>query len=230
MRSLSIIVPVHHQAPFIESAISEVVSFLKANNFDYEIILIDSGGSDGSSEKCDNLAHSNYHIKVIHDSINTRFGAKLKIGYKKAEKDLIWLIVLDLPFPLPKILEAEKLFDRYDAVFSYRESDPRPLKRRLQSFLYNLLLSVVLGLKVRHVNSAFRVFKREAIQSLPPLLSDGWFIDAEVLYWITEKRIPYIEIPVPLIMPPSNQISFVGASTFFEIIKEMIYFLKHKKI
>jgi glycosyltransferase involved in cell wall biosynthesis len=187
--SLSIIVPVHHQGSLVEPVINEIVDFIQKNNLDYEIILVDSGGSDGSSEKCDYLVQKNPKILVIHDSVNTGFGAKLKIGYKRATKDLVWLIVLDLPFPLEKIIEAEKLFNQYDAVLSYREYDSRPFQRRLQSFVYNTLLRFVLGLKIRHINSAFRVFKREIIQSLPPLLSDGWFIDAEVLYWITRKKL-----------------------------------------
>lgn len=195
--SISVIVPIYNEIELLELSIGQISSFMQSNFTDYEIIIVESGSTDGSEEICDRLAVSLPRIAVIHEGKKAGFGSALRVGYAHARKDLIWLVVVDMPFPLETILTALPLFARYDCVFSYRSSDNRDLTKRFRSYIYNVLAKSILGLKVRHVNSAFRVFKRETIQSLP-LESNNWTLDAEVLYEITKCRVPYTEIPVEL--------------------------------
>lgn len=195
--SISAIVPVYNEIELLESSVSQISTFLEGHFVDYEILIIESGSTDGSKELCDRLAASLPRINVIHESRRAGFGSALKLGYAHAGKDLIWLVVVDLPFPLEAILNALPLFPEHDCVFSYRSSDNRDLGKRVRSYAYNALAKALLGLRVKHVNSAFRVFKRDVIQGLS-LVSDSWTLDAEVLYEITRRRIPYAEIPVEL--------------------------------
>jgi glycosyltransferase involved in cell wall biosynthesis len=195
--SISVIVPVFNEIELLESSISQISSFLQSHFADYEILIVESGSTDSSAEVCDRLAARLPGITVIHEGKKAGFGSALKLGYASAKKDLLWLIVVDMPFPLETILTALPLFTDYDCVFSYRSTDNRNVLKRLRSYVYNVLAKTILGLKVRHVNSAFRVFKREVIQGLP-LKSQNWTLDAEVLYEITRRKVPYTEIPVEL--------------------------------
>jgi glycosyltransferase involved in cell wall biosynthesis len=195
--SISVIVPVFNEIELLEPSIGQISSFLESHFDDYEIIIVESGSVDGSAEECDRLATAIPRITVLHEGRKAGFGSALKLGYVHAKKDLVWLIVVDMPFPLETILMALPLFSHHDCVFSYRSRDNRDLVKRFRSCIYNFLAKALLGLKVRHVNSAFRVFKREVIQNLP-LISNDWTLDAEVLYEITNRKIPYAEIPVDL--------------------------------
>jgi len=195
--SISAIVPVFNEVDLLESSIGQISAFLENHFDDYEILIIESGSTDGSTELCDRLAAVLPRITVFHEGKRAGFGSALRLGYEHAKKDLIWLVVVDLPFPLTAVLVALPLFPEHDCVFSYRSSDDRGLGKRVRSYLYNVLAKAILGLKVKHVNSAFRVFKREVIQGLP-LTSNSWTLDAEVLFEITRRRIPYAEIPVEL--------------------------------
>ena len=195
--SISVIVPVYNEVELLELSIGQISSFLESHFADYEILIVESGSMDGSGEVCDRLAKALPRITVLHEGRKAGFGSALKLGYVHAEKDLIWLIVVDMPFPLETILTALPLFSRYNCVFSYRSRDDRDFFKRFRSYVYNVLAKALLGLKVRHVNSAFRVFKRDTIQRLS-LVSNDWTLDAEVLYEITRYKIPYAEIPVEL--------------------------------
>jgi glycosyltransferase involved in cell wall biosynthesis len=195
--SISVIVPVFNEIELLEPSISQISSFLESHFDDYEILIVESGSVDGSAEACDRLATNLPRITVLHEGRKAGFGSALKLGYEHAKKDLVWLIVVDMPFPLETILTALPLFSHYDCVFSYRSRDNRDLIKRFRSYIYNFLAKALLGLKVRHVNSAFRVFKREMIQNLS-LVTNDWTLDAEVLYEITNRKIPYAEIPVDL--------------------------------
>ena len=195
--SISVIVPVYNENELLEPSIGQMSSFLQSHFRDYEIVIVESGSTDGSWETCDRLAANLPRVTVIHEGKKAGFGSALRIGYAHAKKDLVWLVVVDMPFPLETILMALPLFSKYDCVFSYRSSDNRDFGKQIRSYIYNALAKSILGLKVRHVNSAFRVFKREVIQSLP-LESNNWTLDAEVLYEITRRKVPYTEIPVEL--------------------------------
>jgi glycosyltransferase involved in cell wall biosynthesis len=195
--SVSVIVPIYNEVLLVEDSLRAISRFMEENFKDYEIVVIESGSTDGSSEICDRLSGLLPNINVIHEERKSGFGSALRLGYRTASKELIWLVVVDMPFPLDTINRALPLLNEYDCVFSYRDEDDRGPVKRLRSHLYNLLVKAILKVKVRHINSAFRVFKREAIQSLP-LTSTGWTLDAEVLYEVTRRNIKYAEIPVSL--------------------------------
>jgi len=195
--SVSVIVPVYNEVLLVEDSISMISKFMDENFDDYEIVIIESGSMDGSREICDRLATTFQKINVVHEEKKSGFGSALKLGYALASKDLVWLVVVDMPFPLETILQALPLFEEHDCVFSYRDQDDRGPIKRLRSYLYNTFVKLILNVKVKHINSAFRVFKRKTIQELP-LISTGWTLDAEVLYEITRRNIRYAEIPVSL--------------------------------
>ena len=224
--SLSIIVPVYNESRALEPGLRTISDFVEGHGFDYEILVVESGSTDGTFEKCDALARSLPRLRVIHEGARNGFGSAVKLGYRHATKDLIWLITVDLFFPLEAIFDALPLLSTCDYVVSFRSDDNRGMRRKVQSFAYNRLITTVLGLKVRHVNAGFKVLKREIAQKLK-LTSNGWFIDAELLYRLKEAGYSFAEIPVPLI-DRTKGTSSVGAMAFVGVLKELWTFLRTK--
>jgi len=218
--SISVIVPIYNEIVLIKQSLAHLSSFLETNISDYEILIIESGSTDGSYEASDSLAEALPNIRVIHEGHRSGFGSALRLGYAHARKDLVWLVVVDFPFPPETILRALPLFEDYDCVFSFRKADNRSILKRLRSWLYNVTAKFILGIKVKHVNSAFRVFRREVIQNLP-LRSSGWALDAEVIFEITRRNIPYTEIPVELIDRIEGTTS-IDISDPFNMIGELL--------
>ncbi len=226
--SLSVIIPVYNEVELLGDAVRQIDSFVARHFTEYEIVIIESGSTDGTGALCDNLAAELASVRVIHEGGRNGFGSALKRGYKEAAKDWVWFVTADTPFPLESIVEAKKLFPNYDCILSYRSEDTRKsFFRKIQSVVYNTLVKTVLGLRVKHVNSAFKVFKRDVIQSLP-LISNGWFIDAETLYWLTQRKVRYTEIPVPLIDRTGGH-STITLSTPLTLLKELQRFLQERK-
>ena len=226
--SLSVIIPVYNEVELLGEAVRRIDCFLREQFSRYELVVIESGSSDGTFELCDRLAEELPSVRVIHEGGRNGFGSALKRGYKEARFDWVWFVTADTPFPLESILQARELFADYDCVLSYRSEDTRKSAfRKVQSVVYNALVKSLLGLRVRHINSAFKVFKREIIQSLP-LISNGWFIDAETLYWLHRKNVRYREIPVPLIDRTGGH-STITLATPLAILKELRIFLRERK-
>jgi glycosyltransferase involved in cell wall biosynthesis len=221
--SVSTIVPVYNERQAIGPAVEAIDRFLQATFADYEILLIESGSTDGTADACDRIAATHQRIVVIHEGARRGFGSALKVGFRQASKDLLWVVTADLPFSLESMSAALRLLDRYDCVLSYRSADPRSLGRRVQSAIYHTLVRSVLRLPMRHVNSAFKVLKREIAASVTPR-ADGWFFDAELLYRIHQQGVSWTEIPVPLLDRQTGRGS-VGLWTFFSVLRELLAFV-----
>jgi len=225
--SISVIVPVYNERNLVVSSTDTINAFLKENFKKYEILVIESGSTDGSYELCDEVAKQNSSIKIIHEGSKNGFGSAVSLGYQNASMDLVWLITLDMPFPLDAVLNAIPYLEQNDYILSYRINDSRAFSRRIQSFVYNLILKIFLRLRVRHVNSGFKLYKRNVVADLR-IMSKGWFVDAETLYLLKMKKKRYVQIPVELI-DRSEGNSSVGAFAFVSVLKEMIAFLRSRK-
>ena len=222
MTSLSVVMPVYNEVGLLADAVRQIHLHLARNFTDFEILLVESGSNDGSYELCDELAREASNVCVIHEGARNGFGSALKLGYRSASKEAVCLVTADIPFPLQTLEKAVPLLAQYDCILSYRSEDPRALSRRIQSIVYNLLVKTVLGLRVRHVNSAFKLFRTEMIRALP-IESNGWFIDTEVVARLQQGNVRFTEIPVPLIERASGQ-SSITRGTQWTILREVFRF------
>lgn len=228
-RSISVVTPVYNEAAIVEDAIARIDAFLKTHFEDYEIVIIESGSTDGTAAITDRLTAGNARIRVVHEGARNGFGAAVRLGHAHSTKDLIWLVTADLTFPLDAVLGALPLLADHDCVLSYRSKDNRKSAyRRLQSVAYNALVRIVLGLRVRHVNSAFKLLKRDVIRRLPPLTSTGWFIDTEIVYRLTHAGVRYAEIPVELIERTGGR-SSITVWTAFAMLGELLRFVSAER-
>src|SRR4029077_5983856 len=93
-----------------------------------------------------------------------------------------WILYIDsdLPIRMEDALAAVPLTDAADMVIGYRVNRCEGLKREIMSWCYNRLIRVLFGLRVRDVNFAFKLFRREVMRQVH-LESEGSFIDAELL-------------------------------------------------
>lgn len=220
--SFSVIVPVYNEAQLVMSSLGRIDGFMSSWSTGYEILVIESGSTDGSARLCDEAAARWPNIRVIHEPSRTGYGSALRLGISNATRTHLWIVTLDVPFPLESIFAALPLLDSYDCVLSYRSRDPRGLGRRVQSTAYNLILHLSLGLRARHANSAFKVLSLSTIRAIP-LVSAGWFIDAELLYRLQERGVRCAEIGVPLV-DRSAGASTVRFGTWVGVLRELIRF------
>lgn len=219
VRSLSAIIPVYNEVHLTASSVRHIDDYLAKSFADYELIVVESGSTDGTDEVCRRLARELPRLSVIHEGRRAGYGSAVRLGIQKACKDLVLVITVDLPYPLETIRRALPYLDQTDCVLSRREQFDRPWPRRLQSFIFNRAIGISLGIRVRHFNSAFKLFKRPVIQGMD-LISDGWFIDAEIVYRVERAGTPQVEIPVRFVERTSGK-STVGALTFLWVLDEL---------
>ena len=147
---------------------------------DYEIVIADDASTDGSADVVAALAAKDGRIKLIRLETNTKFGGALKAGLGAASKDIIVYTDSDLPAREEDIAKALELLKEADVITAYSlVLKDMSLKRIVMSKVYNFLVQLFFGLKIRDINSGLKIYKREVLQGLD-LKSRSPFIDVEI--------------------------------------------------
>lgn len=91
MNLVSVIIPVYNVLPYLNRCVQSVLMQSYKN---IEVILVDDGSTDGSSEFCDNLAKQDHRIKVVH-KINGGLSSARNAGIKNASGDYCFFVDSD---------------------------------------------------------------------------------------------------------------------------------------
>jgi glycosyltransferase involved in cell wall biosynthesis len=168
---------------------------LEKLNADFEIIVVDDGSSDGTGRTADEIAGRDKRVKVVHHEHNLGYGAALRSGFASATKELVFYTDGDGQFDMNEMPSLLPLMEQWDIVSCYRLNRRDPFIRKVNAWAWTKLVCLLFGLKIRDVDCAFKLYKREIFDRIK-LSSTGALIDAEILaraagkgYRITQKGV-----------------------------------------
>jgi glycosyltransferase involved in cell wall biosynthesis len=164
-----------------------------------EVLIVDDGSSDRTPELADALAAADSRVRVHHQP-NRGYGGALKAGFANASGSLIAFSDGDLQFDLEELrLLLDRLNDPHrkpvDVVIGYRIKRRDPFHRLVIAKTYNTIVSVAFGLRVRDIDCAMKVFRREVFDGLR-LESDGPFLSAETLIKLRARKVSMAQVGV----------------------------------
>jgi len=148
-----------------------------------EVLAIDDGSTDRTRELGEAVAATDPRVRVFHQE-NRGYGGALRAGFENARGELIGFSDGDLQFDLR---EMSRLLDRMaderkpvDVVIGYRMKRRDPPHRIFIAKTYNAIVSVLFALRVRDIDCAMKLFRREVFDGLP-LTTDSPFLSAQLL-------------------------------------------------
>jgi glycosyltransferase involved in cell wall biosynthesis len=148
-----------------------------------EVLVVDDGSTDRTPTIADELAAADPRVRVHHQA-NRGYGGALRAGFEQARGELIGFSDGDLQFDLR---EMDRLLARMqdpsrpvDVVIGFRIKRRDPPHRLFIAKTYNAIASVLFGLRVRDIDCAMKLFRREVFDGLL-LTTDSPFLSAELL-------------------------------------------------
>lgn len=193
--SLSVFFPAYNEEANIETSVKQAEVVLKSLVKTYELIIVDDGSRDRTGEIADRLAKTNPHIRVVHHHPNKGYGAAVWSGIRAARYDYVFFTDADLQFDLADLAKLLDHVPQYQAVLGYRAVRRDPPLRRLNARGWNILNRVLFGLKVRDIDCAFKLFKRDRLTNLA-VKSQGAMLSAELLIRLQRQGVAFKEVPV----------------------------------
>ena len=181
--SISIVFPMYNERDYVRKTVALALRTLAGITDDYEIVIVDDASTDGCGEIADELASGNDRIRVFRHEVNGRLGTTLRTGFAQARKDIVIYSDMDLPFDLDEIRKALRVMylNDSDIVTAYRlDRTSEGPRRALYSGVYNVLIRVFFGVRIRDINFAFKVVRQRVLRAVA-LTSSGSFIDAELV-------------------------------------------------
>ena len=148
--SVSFVFPMFNERENIEETIRRALALAGQISDDYEIVVADDASTDGSGEVVNRLASSDKHIKSVRLKNNTKFGGALEAGLKNASKEVVIYTDSDFPAKEDDIRKALEALEDADIVTAYSlVIKDASLKRIIMSKVYNFLVRVLFGLKIK---------------------------------------------------------------------------------
>ncbi len=197
---LSYFFPAHNEEANLRGLVDEALQTLPGLAETFEIVIVDDGSRDSTGSIADELAASHPDlVRAIHHPTNLGYGAALLSGFRAARHDLVAFTDGDRQFrvaDLSRLTERLAEPDHPDVVLGYRIKRMDPLIRTLYARAYRFANLVWFQLRVRDVDCACKLFRRNALEEVA-VESSGAFFSAELLIKLKTAGRSIAEVGIP---------------------------------
>ncbi len=166
---LSIVIPLFNEEESLPELCAWIEKVMLANNYSYEVILIDDGSTDESWIVVEKLRSNNGNIKGIKFQRNYGKSAALNEGFKAANGDVIITMDADMQDSPDEIPELRKMIidDGLDIVSGWKKKRyDNTLTKNIPSKLFNAAARKSSGIKLHDFNCGLKAYKKKVIKSI----------------------------------------------------------------
>jgi hypothetical protein len=193
--NLSVCFPAYNEQANIEDTLDAACAMLPEFLDRYEIVVVDDGSVDDTGGVVSRYSLREPRVRLVRHESNRGYGAAVASGLQAARGDLIFFTDADGQFSLLDLPQFIVRIQDYDAVIGYRYRRADPWHRRFNAWGWNCLIRCFLGVRVRDLDCAFKLFRRELVERLR-LTATGAAINAEILAQCVRGDVRLRELPV----------------------------------
>lgn len=197
---LSIVIPVHNEAGFIEHALPRLAAELEPISVPLEIIVAENGSTDATADLAAAYALGDDRVRVLRLP-TPDYGAAMRSGFGEAHGE--WVVNFDIDyFSAPFLREGIALSETADLVLASKRiagsDDRRGALRRAGTAGFNLLLRLLFRSKVTDTHG-MKMVRKEVVEGIVPAVASTLdLFDTELV--IRAERAGYRIREVPAVV------------------------------
>ena len=195
---VSVIVPTYNEEEAIASDLEVIIETMEASRWDYELIVVNDGSTDGTAEIVKGFADRG--VKLLEHRENRGGGFSRNTGIKAATGDVVMVTDGDGTYPnqdMPKLLEVMEEED-LDMVVGARTKEAgtmRFLRMRAKWFIRKLA-EWLSGFSIPDLNSGLRAMKKDVFMPFMEILPWGhsWVSTITLAMLSSGYNVDFVEI------------------------------------
>ena len=163
-KKISIIIPVYNEVQNVSKIHSEIIDVCESAKYQYEIIFVDDGSTDGTTMALKEL----YPAKILVFRKNFGQTAAIDAGIKHAKNDHIVTMDGDLqndPHDIPRLIDHLEKYD-LDIVSGWRINRKDTTAKRITSKGANLLRTLLLKDGIHDSGCSLKIYKKECFNHI----------------------------------------------------------------
>lgn len=196
LSELSIFFPFWNEEKNIKELINKAMPVAEEVANKWEIIAVDDGSSDDTLKIALELSRKNKNMKVVSHAPNRGYGAALKEGFLKSKYKYVVFTDGDNQFDFSQVTRFIEKIENADMVIGYRKKRQDNAIRHILMNLLRIWDFVFFGFYFKDIDCGFKMFKREALEKILPLRSEGAMITTEILAKAKRKKMKIEEVEV----------------------------------
>lgn len=165
---ISIIVPLYNEDESLTELTAWIERVMQANQFSYEVVMVDDGSNDQSWNVIESLSAQNEHIRAIKFRRNYGKSAALHCGFEVAQGDVVITMDADMqdsPDEIPELYRMVMQED-YDLVSGWKKKRYDPISKTIPTKIYNATARKFSGIRLHDFNCGLKAYKNKVIKSI----------------------------------------------------------------
>jgi dolichol-phosphate mannosyltransferase len=199
---LSVVIPAHDEAGSIATTLAGLTAALEQEGVEHELLVVDDASSDGTGEIVRALGVADPRIRCLRSPNAPGFGFAVRAGLDAFTGDAVAIVMADGSDAPDDVIRYHRLLEEgYDCVFGSRflpgsRVTGYPRLKLLVNRLVNLGIRVLFRHGYNDTTNAFKAYRREAIETAQPLLSNHFNLTVELPLKAIVRGHSYAVVPI----------------------------------
>ena len=199
---LSIVIPAYNEEESIAETIDSIEEAFSRVNIDHEIFVVNDNSKDNTAGVLETLAQKYPSLKYETNHGPNGFGYAVRYGLDRFSGDCVAVMMADLsdsPYDLIRYYTT-MIEGNYDCVFGSRfikggKVIDYPFIKKIINRMANFIIKVTMGIKYNDTTNAFKLYKKEVIDGVKPILAPHFNLTIELPLKAIIRGFSYTVVP-----------------------------------
>ena len=199
--TLSVVIPAHNEEDSIRPVLRSLCQTLESEAIPYEIVVVNDHSRDRTADAVAEVTRDFPTVRCTNNEGPGGFGLAVRWGLDAFTGDCVAIVMADGSDPPEDVVRCYRELAGYDCVFGSRFMRGSvvvdyPRFKLTINRLANLFIKVLFGIGLNDTTNAFKLYRKETIDGLRPLLSHHFNLTVELPLKALVRGYTYKVIPI----------------------------------